>query len=785
MLAGISARSKVVSQKEQIKTYKGPAGGWGALKAVTRSWWGSENAVKNIRTMLKTNQNGGFDCPGCAWGESPDSGKVSFCENGAKAVNWEATNRLVDPEFFANHSVSSLSTQTDYWLEYQGRITHPMRYDAESDHYVPVSWDEAFALVAKHLNQLDSPHQAEFYTSGRASNEAAFLYQLFVRAFGTNNFPDCSNMCHEASAIGMKDTIGVGKGTVIFDDFEEADAIFVIGQNPGTNHPRMLEPLREAVKRGAQVICLNPLKERGLERFQNPQMPIEMLSNGSEPTNTAYLRPALGGDMAVFRGIAKFLLQWEREALQNGGKAVFDREFIKQHTTGIDKYLAEVDATSWEHIAEQSGLDLSEIEMVASMYRRAERVIMCWAMGLTQHRHSVPTIKEVANVQILRGNIGKPGAGLSPVRGHSNVQGDRTMGIDEKPSDLLLDRIESRFNFDVPRGEGHNTVQAIKAMEEGQAKVFIGLGGNFAQATPDTERTHNAMRNCNLTVHISTKLNRSHLVTGKDALILPCLGRTEIDQQATGPQGVTVEDTFSMVHISFGQLKPRSEHLRSEPAIIAGIANATLGAKPIDWLWAIEDYDRIRDLIADTISGFTDFNHKLKQPGGFHLVNPAAERRWNTPSGKAQFSSSELPKQLISEAILEKGQKPDLILQTMRSHDQYNTTLYGLNDRYRGVFGMREVLFINEADIRKLGFEPGDKVDMVSLWEDGVERRVSGFTLVAYDVPAGQAAAYYPETNPLVPLDSYGDRTFTPTSKFIAIKLEKSTSDKIALVEAE
>ncbi|MCG6336365.1 molybdopterin-dependent oxidoreductase [Vibrio alginolyticus] len=440
---------------------------------------------------------------------------------------------------------------------------------------------------------------------------------------------------------------------------------------------------------------------------------------------------------------------------------------------------------SWEHIAEQSGLDLSEIEMVASMYRRAERVIMCWAMGLTQHRHSVPTIKEVANVQMLRGNVGKPGAGLSPVRGHSNVQGDRTMGIDEKPSDLLLDRIESRFNFDVPRGEGHNTVQAIKAMEEGQAKVFIGLGGNFAQATPDTERTHNAMRNCNLTVHISTKLNRSHLVTGKDALILPCLGRTEIDQQATGPQGVTVEDTFSMVHISFGQLKPRSEHLRSEPAIIAGIANATLGAKPIDWLWAIEDYDRIRDLIADTIPGFTDFNHKLKHPGGFHLVNPAAERRWNTPSGKAQFSSSELPKQLISEAILEKGQKPDLILQTMRSHDQYNTTLYGLNDRYRGVFGMREVLFINEADIRKLGFEPGDKVDMVSLWEDGVERRVSGFTLVAYDVPAGQAAAYYPETNPLVPLDSYGDRTFTPTSKFIAIKLEKSTSDKIALVEAE
>lgn len=774
-----------MSQKEQIKQYNGPAGGWGALKAVTKSWWGSENAVKNIRTMLKTNQNGGFDCPGCAWGESPESGKVNFCENGAKAVNWEATNRVVDPEFFATHSVSSLLKQTDYWLEYQGRITHPMKYDSATDHYVPISWDDAYQLVAQHLNQLESPHQAEFYTSGRASNEAAFLYQLFVRAFGTNNFPDCSNMCHEASAIGMKDTIGVGKGTVIFDDFAKADAIFVIGQNPGTNHPRMLEPLREAVKRGAQVICLNPLKERGLERFQNPQVPIEMLRNGSKPTNTAYLRPALGGDMAVFRGIAKFLLQWEREAVETGGKAVFDRDFINDHTIGIDEYLKEVDGTTWEHITEQSGLELSEIEMVADMYRRSERVIMCWAMGLTQHRHSVPTIKEVANVQMLRGNVGKPGAGLSPVRGHSNVQGDRTMGIDEKPSTALLDSIERRFNFKVPREIGHNTIQAIKAMEEQQSKVFIGLGGNFAQATPDTERTHLAMKNCNLTVHISTKLNRSHLVTGKDALILPCLGRTEIDVQDHGPQGITVEDTFSMVHISYGQLKPRSEHLRSEPAIIAGIAHATLGCHPIDWNWAIQDYERVRDLISETIPGFTDFNQKLRNPGGFHLVNSAAERKWNTPSGKAQFSDSPLPKQLINEAVLEQGNKPDLILQTMRSHDQYNTTLYGLDDRYRGVFGMREVLFVNEEDIAKLGFQNGDKVDMVSLWEDGVTRKVQGFTLVAYDIPKGQAAAYYPETNPLVPLDSYGERTFTPTSKFIAIKLEKASSDEIQRSKVE
>ncbi|ENM5746633.1 FdhF/YdeP family oxidoreductase [Vibrio mimicus] len=763
-----------MNQKEEIKEYPGPAAGWGALKAVTKSWLGSENGFRNLRAMLKTNQNGGFDCPGCAWGESPENGMVNFCENGAKAVNWEATSRLVDPEFFAQYSVSELSKQTDYWLEYQGRLSHPMRYDAQTDHYVEISWEDAFALVGKHLNALKSPDEAEFYTSGRASNEAAFLYQLFVRAFGTNNFPDCSNMCHEASAIGMFDSIGVGKGTVVFKDLELADAIFVIGQNPGTNHPRMLEPLREAVKRGAQVICLNPLKERGLERFQNPQHPIEMLSNGSEPTSSAYFRPALGGDMAVFRGMAKFLLQWDRQAQAQGDAPVFDHDFIREHTNGIEEYLSAVEQTSWEHIIQQSGLSLEEIEVLARMYRRAERVVMCWAMGLTQHRHSVFTIQEVVNLQLLRGNVGKPGAGLSPVRGHSNVQGDRTMGINEKPPQFLLDALEKRFQFKVPRTHGHNAVLAIKAMEEKRAKVFVGLGGNFAQATPDTPRTHAAMRNCELTVHIATKLNRSHLVTGRDALILPCLGRTEIDMQASGPQGVTVEDTFSMVHLSYGQLKPRSPHLRSEAAILAGIAKATLGNFPIDWDWAIADYRHIRDLIADTIPGFQNFNQRVQNPGGFYLGNSAARREWNTAGGKAQFSATTLPEQLVNENVTQRGDKPDLILQTLRSHDQYNTTLYGLDDRYRGVFGRRDVVFANEEDIRRLGFEPGDRVDLVTLWDDGLERRVNGFELVAYDVPAGQAAAYYPETNPLVPLDSYGERTFTPTSKFVAIKLEKA-----------
>ncbi|BAU77104.1 FdhF/YdeP family oxidoreductase [Metapseudomonas furukawaii] len=756
----------------RYKPYKGAAAGWGALKSVTRFWLDSKQPFKNLRALLKTNQNGGFDCPGCAWGDSPEDGRIKFCENGAKAVNWEATKRRVDAAFFARYSVTQLREQSDYWLEYQGRLTQPMRYDRASDHYVPVSWDEAFSLVARHLNALESPHQAEFYTSGRASNEAAYLYQLFVRAFGTNNFPDCSNMCHEASGVGLGLSVGVGKGSVTFHDFEHADAIFVFGQNPGTNHPRMLEPLREAVKRGAQVVCFNPLKERGLERFQHPQHALEMLSNGSRPLNTAFFRPALGGDMAALRGMAKFLLQWEREARAQGADPVFDHAFIAEHTDGVEAYLAEVDATPWAQIQQQSGLDLAEIETAARLYRNADKVIICWAMGITQHRHSVPTIQEIVNLQLLRGNVGRPGAGLCPVRGHSNVQGDRTMGINDRPPAALLDALEGRFGFKVPRQDGHNTVEAINAMLRGEARVFIGLGGNFAQATPDSARTHAALGNCALTVQISTKLNRSHLTVGEDALILPCLGRTDIDRQAEGPQAVTVEDSFSMIHASYGQLEPSSREMRSEPAIIAGIAKATLGDHPVDWEALVAHYDRIRELIADTIPGFADFNARLRHPGGFYLGNSASARQWDTTSGRANFAAHRLPDDLVHEKVRSTGQEPHLILQTLRSHDQYNTTIYGLDDRYRGVRGQREVVFANEADIRRLGFEPGQKVDLVGLWDDGVERRVSGFSLLAFDIPAGQAAAYYPETNPLVPLESYGDGSYTPTSKFVAIRLE-------------
>jgi len=591
-------------------------------------------------------------------------------------------------------------------------------------------------------------------------------------------------MCHEASGVALAQSIGVGKGTVTFDDFEHADAIFLLGQNPGTNHPRMLDPLRDAVKRGAQVICVNPLKERGLERFQHPQNPLEMLTNSDRPTNTAFLRPALGGDMALLRGMAKFLLQWEREAQAAGQPAVFDHAFIAEHGHGVDEYLAVVDATPWAHIEAQSGLTLADIELSARMYCKGKRVIMCWAMGITQHRHSVPTIQEIVNLMLLRGNIGRPGAGLCPVRGHSNVQGDRTMGINERPPVAFLDSLERRFNFKVPRENGHNVVEAIHAMLEGRAKVFIGLGGNFAQATPDSPRTAQALRNCDLTVQISTKLNRSHLMHGKEALILPCLGRTDIDIQAQGPQAVTVEDSFSMVHASNGQLQPLSSQMRSEPAIIAGMAAATLGTHPIDWNWVVADYSRIRELIADTIPGFKDFNTRLQHPGGFYLGNSAGARQWNTPTKRANFRPNVLPGDLVDERTRSTGRLPDLILQSMRSHDQYNTTIYGLDDRYRGVKGQRDVLFVNEADIVRLGFKPGQKVDIVSIWNDQHERRVKNFTLLAFDIPAGQAAAYYPEVNPLVPLESTGAGSHTPTSKFVAICLEAASPSVLIAANA-
>lgn len=751
-----------------VKKYTAAAGGWGSLASTAKHLIHSENVAKNILNLMKTNQDHGFDCPGCAWGEDSKKDRFKFCENGAKAVNWEATSRRLSPAFFDEFSVTSLRKQTDYFLEDQGRLSDPMFYQANIDKYVPITWDDAFALIAKHLNGLDSPNQAEFYTSGRASNEAAFLYQLFVRKFGTNNFPDCSNMCHEASGIALKKAIGTGKGTVTLEDFEHADAIFIFGQNPGTNHPRMLHTLNHAAQRGANIVTFNTLKERGLERFANPQSPTDMVLGTSTKLTSLYFTPNLGGDMAAVRGMVKVLLKRHEQAVENG-RQVFDVQFIAENTSGLDAYLALVKATTWSAITEQSGLTKAQITSAADVYQHSKHVIMTWAMGITQHKHSVATVNEMASLQLLFGHIGKQGAGLCPVRGHSNVQGDRTMGIDEKPSQDLLDNIANTFNFEPPTEHGHNAVQAVEAMLRGDSKVFIGLGGNFAAAMPDTEITRQAMSSCNLTVNIATKLNRTHLYPGKEALILPCLGRTDIDLQQGKSQKITVEDSFSMVHSSQGVVESDTRQMRSEPAILAGIAHATLGDSPVNWFDLISDYDKVRDLISQTIPGFTDMNKRLEAPGGFYLGNAAAKHVWNTTDKKAQFHCYPLPDAIISASQRALTKNRIFVLQTLRSHDQYNTTIYGFTDRYRGLSGKREIILLNEIDIQALGLASGDKVDIEALWGDDVVRKVTNFTVIAYDIPTGNAAAYYPETNPLVALANHGDFTFTPNSKSIAI----------------
>ena len=754
--------------KSAIKPYHAAAGGLGSLEATTRFVIDSKNALKNMRNLLRMNKARGFDCPGCAWGDDNKS-TFSFCENGAKAVTWEATRRQVDAQFFAQHSVSALTRQSDYFLEYQGRLTEPLRYNPATDRYEPVYWADAYALIAQHIQAMDNPNQLELYTSGRASNEASYLYQLFGRMLGTNNFPDCSNMCHEASGAGLKQSIGVGKGTVHLNDFEHADAIFVFGQNPGTNHPRMLHSLRHAADRGAQIVTFNTLRERGLERFADPQKPLEVVTPMAGTISSLYYQPNLGGDMAAVRGMAKALLETQRQRLASNEPGIFDEDFINQHTHGIDAWFAQIDATDWATIELQSGLSEPQLRHAAQVWQQAKRVICTWAMGITQHKHSLATVREITNLQLLGGHLGKPGAGLCPVRGHSNVQGNRTMGIDEKPPAALLDSLARHFNFTPPREPGHHTVAAIEAMLRDEVKVLIALGGNLAAAAPDTPRTCEALKRCGLTVYISTKLNRSHLMHGKDSLILPTLGRTEEDMQASGRQFVTVEDSFSMVHASEGIGKPLSDLQRSETAIVAHIAHATLGSSQLDWLALADDYARIREHIAATLPGFENFNARCDEPGGFWLGNAAAALRFNTPSGKAEFSAAALPQ----SACAQQGGAP-FVLQTLRSHDQYNTTIYGLDDRYRGVYGQRDVLFMHEEDIAALGLCDGDRVDIETEVSDGIPRRVENFKLVAYDIPRGNLAAYYPETNPLVPLSRIGDGTGTPTSKSIPVNVTRA-----------
>ncbi|MCS4295266.1 molybdopterin-dependent oxidoreductase alpha subunit [Comamonas sp. BIGb0152] len=756
-------------QEQKIAFYKGPAGGWGALNSVKNTLLHHDIALKGAKTLLSANQPDGFDCPGCAWPDRNHASTFEFCENGVKAVAAEATARRAGPELFARYSVRELAQQSDFWLEDQGRLTQPMVYDPASDHYQPIAWGDAFALIARHLNALPSPDQAVFYTSGRASNEAAFLYQLFVREYGTNNFPDCSNMCHEPSGSAMRDQIGVGKGTVTLADFEEADAIFIFGQNPGTNHPRMLGELREAHKRGARIVSFNPLRERGLERFADPQDKLEMATLGSSPISTHYFQLRVGGDLAALRGMLKHVL--EQEASRGG---VLDHGFIAAHTTGFEALAQSLQSEDWALLAQESGLSEAQMRAAAEVYLGADKVIACWGMGITQHAHSVATIQMIVNLLLLRGHIGRPGAGPCPVRGHSNVQGDRSMGIWEKPPAALLDRLQEVYGFAPPRAPGMDTVDAIASMRDGRAQVFFALGGNFAAATPDTYETWKGLQRCALTVQVTTKLNRSHVVHGRQALLLPCLGRTEIDLQNGQPQGVTVEDSMSMVHLSMGMNPPASEHLLSEPAIVARLAHATLGARSrVNWLALAADYALIRDEIAKVFPDFADFNQRVAVPGGFRLRNTASERIWATASGKASFHAHAVPVDTPTHRARARLRDQRVFtLLTTRSHDQYNTTIYGMDDRYRGVFGQRRVVFIHADDIRALGMADGDWVNIRTVWDDGQPRQVDGFKLVAYDIPRGNLAAYYPETNPLVPLSAVAAHAGTPTSKSIPVVLE-------------
>ncbi|AEM86444.1 FdhF/YdeP family oxidoreductase [Streptomyces violaceusniger] len=709
-------------------------------------------------TLLRVNQKKGFDCPGCAWPEPDKRHAAEFCENGAKAVAEEATLRRVTPDFFAAHPVADLATRSGYWLGQQGRLTQPMYLDEGAERYEPVSWDRAFDIIGDELTALDSPDEAVFYTSGRTSNEAAFLYQLFAREFGTNNLPDCSNMCHESSGSALTETLGVGKGSVLLEDLYQADLIIVAGQNPGTNHPRMLSALEKAKANGAKIISINPLPEAGLERFKNPQNARGLSGVGTALTDL-FLQIRLGGDQALFRLLNKLILETE---------GATDEEFIGEHTHGFEDFAKAARDADWDETLRATGLDRADIDSALRMVLDSKRTIVCWAMGLTQHKHSVPTIREVVNFLLLRGNVGRPGAGVCPVRGHSNVQGDRTMGIFERPAPAFLDALEREFGFAPPREHGFDVVRAIRALRDGQAKVFFAMGGNFVAASPDTEVTEGAMRAARLTVHVSTKLNRSHVVTGARALILPTLGRTEADLQGGGPQFVTVEDSMGMVHASRGRLEPASSHLLSEPAIVCRLARRVLGPEShTPWEEFEKDYARIRDRIAAVIPGFEDFNTRVSDPSGFALPHaPRDSRSFPTTTGKANFTAAPVEYPTAPEGRL--------LLQTLRSHDQYNTTIYGLDDRYRGIKNGRRVVLVHPEDAQELGLADGSYADLVSEWTDGTERRATGFRVIHYPTARGCAASYYPETNVLVPLDATADTSNTPASKSVVVRLEQT-----------
>jgi len=750
-----------------VHPYDGPAGGWGALKATAIAVKNQMDTLKAPPTLMRTNQPDGFDCLGCAWPDKDHGSTFQFCENGAKAVTWEATTKRVTPAFLAENTITSLLQRSDYELEGYGRLTTPLRYDAASDTFIEVSWEEAFTRIANKLAALP-PDEVEFYTSGRASNEAAYLFQLFAREYGTNNFPDCSNMCHEATSVGLPQSIGIGKGTVSLDDFDSAELILSMGHNPGTNHPRMMGTLHELARRDVPIIVFNPLRERALERFADPQNVMEMATNSSTDIASTYYLVRAGGDSAALKGIAKAVLAIEAET----GTAL-DHAFIREHTEGFERFAADIEATSWALIEQDSGLKQADLRRVAEAYVKSNATILTYGMGITQHNRGTDNVRLLVNLLLMRGNIGKPGAGVCPLRGHSNVQGNRTVGITEKPSSDFLNKLENVFGFTPPSHHGHDAVQAMKAIVDKQAKALICLGGNFAVALPDSDVTFPAMRELELSVHIATKLNRTHLLTGKETLLLPCLGRTELDEQSGNRQSITVEDSMSMVHASSGKLKPASPLLRSEPAIVAGMAIAALPRTRVNWNELIADYDLIRDLIEKTIPGFDDYNARIRQPGGFQMPLPPRDRIWPTPSGKAMFSLY----QGTHEDLTVPGDDV-LRLITLRSHDQYNTTIYAMDDRYRGVFGRRDVLFMCDFDLERLGLEHGDVVDLESA-VPGYRMRLESMTVIRYAISQGSIGAYYPEANVLIPLDYIDRESGTPSYKSAPVRITLRTRDVV------
>lgn len=757
----------MADDKPRYETYNSPAGGWGAAAATAKVLLEQSVVTKGSRALLSMNQPGGFKCPSCAFPDAHCTKKLEFCENGAKALAHEATKFRITREFFAEHSVAALMEQSDYWLEMQGRLTEPMRYDAATDHYVPVSWDDAFALIGEHLRALGSPDEAEFYTSGRTANETAFLYSIFVREYGTNNFPDCSNMCHEPTSRGLPPAIGIGKGTVILEDFDHAEAIFLIGHNAGTNAPRMMTPLVEARKRGVPIVAVNPMPERALIKFTEPQDIVQMATFGSTEITSEFVHIRIGGDLALIKGMMKVM--FEREA---AGETIFDHGFIAEHTEGFAALEADIAAQDWPAIVAASGLAEAQIRRCAEIYIRSNATIICYGMGITQHQLGSQLVQQIASLLLLKGNYGKPGAGISPIRGHSNVQGDRTVGIDEKPSQAYLDKVRDIFGFEPPRENGHHSVESVEAMIDGSAKVFIGLGGNFVRAISDTERSYAAMRKLNLTVGIATKLNRGHLVHGRDALILPVVARSERIETAAGEQFVTIEDSMSNVTASRGVLDPPSEHLLPETEIVCRIAMATLPDSKVDWASYIDDYSLIRDKIAAVYPAiYEGFSERIRAPMGFHLDIPPRRRVWATPNGKANFLI--LPGLAVNAPVADPAM---LRLATVRSHDQFNTTIYSYNDRYRGVYNDRMILFMNADDMAARALEAGTKVALETISDDGVVRRVEGLTIIDYPMSQGSVAGYYPELNPLLPLGHYDKISGCPAAKSIPVRVVAAAS---------